>query len=159
MPDHSYIFRRSRFAATAAKTCFTGTPALAASFLADSNSGAACTTLPPSRPIFTVNFAKCGADLGKLAAQFSPFRHRFPHAERRGLAQHQFREFVRLSFGAQNGKQHARPVLLHLDGRVENIQRPGRQGGFHKRAEDFAGAIVQVGFQHRHAVGFPIQPG
>ena len=96
-------------------------------------------------------------DLDEFAAQLAPLGNCFAHAERRRFAQNHLAEFVRVRFRAQNGEQDAGPVFLHLNRRVKNVQRAGGQRRFDKRAENFAGAIVEIGFQHGDAVGFPIQ--
>ena len=49
-------------------------------------------------------------------------------------------------------EQHAGPVLLHLDRRVENVQRARRQRRFDEVAENFSADVVEIRFQHRDAI-------
>ena len=63
-----------------------GTFACSASFLQDSNSGAAWRTLPSSLPTFTVTAAVGGLDRHELAAELAPLGGITADAERAGLA-------------------------------------------------------------------------
>src|SRR5690606_9268631 len=48
------------------------------------------------------------------------------------------------------------PVLLHLNGRLEDLERTRGQRAFHDVAKDLRGDVVEVRFQHGHGVALPV---
>ena len=58
---------------------------------------------------------------------------------------------ARSSGRRHHGQQRAGAVLLHLDRRVEHVERAGREQPIHDHAEDLRVHVVDLALDHHHA--------
>lgn len=102
-----------------------------------------------------LHWAKGGLDGGEISDQLSSLRNMATHAESRRFFKNHFAKGIRLSGGAEHGEQHTGPILLHLNGGIENIQRTATQGLLDEGTQNLRVYIVQIALQDSNLIGFP----
>ena len=115
---------------------------------------------------FAVQFPNLDGDIAERCChglefplELPTFRDGAADAKGAGLAQNHFTEFIGITGGAKNGEQNGWPIFLHLNRRMEDVERTGAQGQFRKITEHLGIDVVQIGFQHTDGVDFPIVGG
>ena len=88
--------------------------------------------------------------------QFATFAGGTADSERGRFAQKQFGETIRIGRRTENCEENSRPILLHLDRSVENIERTLRESLFDHVPENFGVNVVEICFEDGDGVGFPI---
>src|SRR6266851_5332726 len=86
------------------------------------------------------------------ALRFEPLHLLYAHAQRAAFTQQEQRQCLGLFWWADDGHQRGRAILLHLQRRVADIQRPGRQQAFHQPAQQFTAHVVNVTLYDGHPV-------
>ena len=71
-----------------------------------------------------------------------------PNAEGCGFGEDNLRQLARVFGLAQHGQQRSRPVLLHLHGHAEYIERAFFQQTIHYVAEHLRIQVIEVGLEH-----------
>ena len=128
------------------------TPRSRASATQSSNSGWALVTACPRFATFMRTGPKAVVDGHELPGQALAQALAVSHADRGRLAEQRIGDRRALLGRDQHGDQRARPVLLHLDRHVEDLERAGRVQLLHQRAEQLRVHVVDLALDDDHLV-------
>ena len=104
--------------------------------------------MSPSRRASLKRLRQAGVDRDHLAIEAFALHVPEPDADRGGLAEDDSREPLARVRRRHDRQERARPALLHLNGRVEHVERTLTQQPVHQDPENLRVHVVDLGLDH-----------